>query len=383
VLIADDEQLVRDALADSIGSSSSCEVVGTASRGEEAIRLAGLVLPDVALVDVNMPGGGKKAVRGILACSPQTRVVVLSGSEDRATVLAVLRAGAAGYVVKSDGPNGIVDAIVRSARGESILSPEITGGVLDELALQLEHRELGESEARQAVERVRRVLDERRFETVFQPIIDLADGRSVGFEALTRFPGSSLQGPEVWFADAGAVGLRIELELATAAEAVRRFGQRLPGAFLALNFSPTTLPYCRGVLQQLGGQQIVVEITEHAAIDDYEALAPSLDALRADGVLLAVDDAGAGFASLRHALHLSPDIIKLDVSLTRGIDGDRRRHALATGLIGFAKELGASIVAEGIETTAELETLRELGVSCGQGFYLARPGPLPPAGVTR
>src|SRR4051812_3632431 len=103
VLIADDEQLVRDALADSVSSSPSCKVVGTAAGGDEAIQLAARVRPDVALVDVHMPGGGEQAVRGILACSPHTRVVVLSGSEDRTTVLEVLRAGAAGYVVKSDG----------------------------------------------------------------------------------------------------------------------------------------------------------------------------------------------------------------------------------------------------------------------------------------
>jgi EAL domain-containing protein (putative c-di-GMP-specific phosphodiesterase class I) len=92
---------------------------------------------------------------------------------------------------------------------------------------------------------------------------------------------------------------------------------------------------------------------------------------------LAIDDTGAGFASLRHILNLEPDIIKLDISLTRGVDVDRARRALAAALIAFAANTGASIVAEGVETASELSVLRDLGVGFGQGYLLGRPGPLP------
>jgi EAL domain-containing protein (putative c-di-GMP-specific phosphodiesterase class I) len=159
--------------------------------------------------------------------------------------------------------------------------------------------------------------------------------------------------------------------------AVARFREANPDTYLALNASPETLPSCGELFHDSDPPQAVIEITEHAAIDNYGALAPVLDALRQDGLRIAVDDAGAGFASLRHALHLSPDFIKLDVSLTRGIDTDPRRRALAAGLIGFANELGAEIIAEGIETKAELTALQELRVSYGQGYYLAKPAPLP------
>ena len=91
---------------------------------------------------------------------------------------------------------------------------------------------------------------------------------------------------------------------------------------------------------------------------------------------MAIDDAGAGFASLRHTLRIAPDIVKLDLSLTRDIDTDRAKRALAAALVSFAEEVGSALVAEGIETAGELQTLRDLGVGYGQGFFLARPGDL-------
>jgi EAL domain-containing protein (putative c-di-GMP-specific phosphodiesterase class I) len=121
----------------------------------------------------------------------------------------------------------------------------------------------------------------------------------------------------------------------------------------------------------------VIEVTEHAAVADYDALADCLRPLRERGVRLAIDDAGAGFASLRHILRLSPDVIKLDRTLCADIDTDPARHALATALIAFAAQIGSSVVAEGIERPEELLTLRALGVPYGQGFFLARPAQLP------
>jgi EAL domain-containing protein (putative c-di-GMP-specific phosphodiesterase class I)/DNA-binding NarL/FixJ family response regulator len=374
VLIADDEPLVRAALAESIGSDPAFELVGTAADADDAIRLARVFSPDVALVDVRMPGGGQRAVRGILEGSPRTRVVALSGSDDSATVLEMLQAGAASYVVKGD-PGAILETIVRAAGGQSILSAEIAGGVIHELATHVARRDLEEREARSLRERIRRVIDEERFTPVFQPIVELATGTTAGFEALSRFRDEPVQSPDRWFADASSVGLRTELELAAASAAVARFREAPVDGYLSLNLSPETLSSSSELVGRLTGDRVVIEITEHAAIEDYDALAPALAALRADGARVAVDDAGAGFASMRHALQLSPDFIKLDISLTRGIDGDPRRRALAVGLAGFASELGAAVIAEGIETAAELETLRALGVAYGQGYFIGRPGP--------
>jgi len=121
---------------------------------------------------------------------------------------------------------------------------------------------------------------------------------------------------------------------------------------------------------------VVVEITEHEQVDDYASLAAALAELRRLGARVAIDDAGAGFSSLRHTLALEPDIVKLDISLTQGIDSDRAKRALAASLIAFADEIGMDIVAEGVESAGELATLLELGVPFGQGYYLAEPGPI-------
>ena len=377
VLIADDEPLVREALADSIRLDPLFEVVGLAASADEAIGLATSSRPDVALLDFNMPGGGEHAARGILERSPATRIVALSGSNDRTVVLDMLRAGAASYVVKGAHPDEIIEAILRSARGASILSAEVASSVIGELTAHLDRRELEESESRHLLGRIRQVIDERLFDVMFQPIVDLREVQIVGVEALSRFSAEPIQTPDRWFAEAELAGLLAELELAAARTALARAGDLEPQMFLSLNLSPATLARCGPLFDDVGAGRLVVEITEHAAIDDYDALASHLAPIRDRGTRVAVDDAGAGFASLRHALQLSPDFIKLDVSLTRGIDGDRRRRALAAGLIGFADELGAEVVAEGIETRAELDALRELGVRYGQGYFLAAPGPLP------
>ncbi len=151
------------------------------------------------------------------------------------------------------------------------------------------------------------------------------------------------------------------------------------GQAIGVNASPATAASdaLKSCLAAVPGERVVLELTEHTRFDDYTKLMPALDALRARGVRIAVDDAGAGYSGLQHVLHLRPDILKLDLDLTHGIDTDPARHALATALVGFADRIGAVLLAEGIETGEELAVLRTLGVAWGQGFYLARPGPLP------
>jgi len=123
--------------------------------------------------------------------------------------------------------------------------------------------------------------------------------------------------------------------------------------------------------------RIVLEITEHSPVSDYDVLRRALEPLRELGVRVAIDDVGAGFASMRHVLRLDPDLLKLDMTLTRAIDADTSRHALVVALVAFAAQVGAGVVAEGVETQEELSALEDAGVQFAQGFLLARPGPLP------
>ena len=219
----------------------------------------------------------------------------------------------------------------------------------------------------------------RRILTLEGDVSRAADAERFVKEALARFGGKPPTSPEVWFHEAGEIGLRVDLELTTARAALAQLDRIQPPIYLAVNLSPDTAvsPMFLRLLAETPVDRVVFEISEHARVHDYDALNRSLAEIRALGGRLAIDDAGAGFASLHHILRLSPDIIKLDISLTRGVDGDRARHALASALTSFAAEIGATIVAEGIETREELEALRTLGVTHGQGYYLGRPGPLP------
>jgi EAL domain-containing protein (putative c-di-GMP-specific phosphodiesterase class I) len=218
---------------------------------------------------------------------------------------------------------------------------------------------------------VRELLEGDQLRIVFQPIADLNTGAFVGAEALSRFPDGRT--PPEWFAEADGVGLREELELLAASAAIKERSALPDGAFLAVNLSPDVAVMKASTLTRAAGPGLVIEVTEHAAIDDYELVEAVFDDVRGSGTRFAIDDVGAGFASLRHILQLRPELIKIDASLTHGIEHDRSRRALALGLTAFAEEFGATIVAEGIESDAELEALRAIGITYGQGYHIARP----------
>jgi EAL domain-containing protein (putative c-di-GMP-specific phosphodiesterase class I)/DNA-binding NarL/FixJ family response regulator len=376
VLIADDDPGILDSLGRLIGAEESMDLVGTAADADEAASLAATLHPDVAVVDVRMPGGGgSRAAREIRACSPETRIVALSAFDDPDVVLGMLEAGALGYMVKDASGDEILACIRRSANGQAVLSESITGSVIDELVRRVQRPAEETETLEEKISRVRQMVERSEFHTVFQPIIDLRNSRVVGLEALARFPDRP---PDVWFEDAAAAGLNEDLELATLQLALKTAGQLPEGLYLSVNLSPATMtsPSFTQVLDGFPLDRLVVEVTEHAPVDDYEALDAVVAPLRAAGCRLAVDDVGAGFSSLRHILRLAPDVIKLDISLTRHIDSDPPRRALATALISFASAINASIVAEGIETQDEVDALRGLGVTYGQGYHLSRPQPL-------
>lgn len=227
-------------------------------------------------------------------------------------------------------------------------------------------------------ERIRRVIDEQAFRIAYQPIWNLDPLRPVGMEALCRFDENSGQTPDVRFREADEAGLGAELEMAVIRKALEDLASLPEEIYLSVNASPGAIAGGKfaGMLESLPPKRIVLEITEHARVEDYRTLDRVLAPLRACGLRVAVDDAGAGYASLQHIVQLRPDIIKLDMTLTRDIDGDRARRSLAAALIFFAAETGARIIAEGIETEGELEALMALGVAGGQGYLLGRPAPL-------
>jgi EAL domain-containing protein (putative c-di-GMP-specific phosphodiesterase class I) len=249
--------------------------------------------------------------------------------------------------------------------------------VLAEIVADQVDREQLESEKRKLEwSRIRAILDSDHMDIEFQPIFDLLDCRIVSLEALARFWTEPMRPPAAWFAEAIEVGLGVELELAAMHAALLRLDEFPADVAIALNVSPATALDPRFCGLQDVADRVVIEITEHAQVDDYDALSEALAPLRARGARLAIDDVGAGFANLRHILRLAPDIVKLDLSLTQEIARDPAREALASSLVGFAGGVGASIVAEGISSDEDLALLRTLGVDYGQGFHLARPSAL-------
>ncbi|SFV31679.1 EAL domain, c-di-GMP-specific phosphodiesterase class I (or its enzymatically inactive variant) [Devosia crocina] len=247
-----------------------------------------------------------------------------------------------------------------------------------ELAAILISREIdATTEQRVNFDLIRRVLDNDELAVVVQPIFRIADNRLLGFECLSRFSGPEQWTPDVWFTMAASVGLGTELEMRAVEKGLALLDMFPDDIYLTFNVSPDTVisGSLAEALPAKHAGRVVVEITEHASVQDYGTLVAALNDMREKGVRLAVDDAGAGYASLRHILTLQPDIIKLDISLTRNIQDDLARHALAAALVHFGRETKSQILAEGVETAVELSVLGELGVETAQGYFLGRPMP--------
>lgn len=228
-------------------------------------------------------------------------------------------------------------------------------------------------------QRIQAVLDDpQAVRMVFQPIVDVVRNQTIAVEALARFDVTPYRPPDVWFTEAHANGVGVELELLAIALAVGQLPMLPDDVALTVNAGPETAGSreLRDIILAAPAGRIILELTEHTAIEDYAELIAALRVLRRAGTRIAIDDTGSGYSSLGHILKLAPDFIKLDRDLVSGVDVDPVRRALAASLVSFAAETGAQIIAEGIETEAELDVLRRLGVRNAQGYHLGRPAPL-------
>jgi EAL domain-containing protein (putative c-di-GMP-specific phosphodiesterase class I)/DNA-binding response OmpR family regulator len=225
-----------------------------------------------------------------------------------------------------------------------------------------------------ALNRIQRLISRRDFAIYLQPIVRLEDDSVMAVEALARF--ASGLPPDAQFAEAATLGLGLALERAAVVAAIEATASLPDGVALSANLSGDVIQNDEtlGELLRKAGRNVIVELTEHEPIDDYAALRAALAGF-GPAVKLAVDDAGSGYSSLRHILALQPAYVKLDMEWVRGIDQDPVRRSLVTGLDYFARETGCELIAEGIETAAELAALRELGIPYGQGYLLGRPEP--------
>jgi EAL domain-containing protein (putative c-di-GMP-specific phosphodiesterase class I) len=281
-------------------------------------------------------------------------------------------------------PVGILAAGIDREPAE--LSGAADGGIADLFTILGEHGAIArallvpELVARQREAALRAEIDvvirDAAFGPVFQPVVDMETGEVLGAEALTRFTDGTR--PDLRFEGAAEVGIGTRLEAATLAAAVAASSLLPEGIFLSVNVSPSLVlsgDTLAGALAGVG-RPVVLEITEHVPVADYAALRGAISAL-GPNVRVAIDDAGAGFASFRHILELQPAFVKLDLGLVRGIDADPARQALVAGMRYFATKTRCTLLAEGIETEAEAAMLRSLAVRIGQGFLLGRPAAVP------
>lgn len=234
--------------------------------------------------------------------------------------------------------------------------------------------ERGRDQARHSA--LDRIIANGEFFPVFQPIVDLSNKSIVGYETLTRFIDGMR--PDLRFLEANLLGRGVDLEIATLRRALDGVHQLPEGTFVSINVSPNLVledgEQLAEVIAGLG-RQVVLELTEHERVDDYNELRDALGTLGPE-TKLSVDDAGSGFASLRHVLSLQPHFVKLDLSLVRGIHNDPARQALVAGIEYFATETSSRLIAEGIEYPEEMEALQRLDVELGQGYLLGRPAPV-------
>lgn len=211
--------------------------------------------------------------------------------------------------------------------------------------------------------------------SVWQPVIDTDGNRVVAVEALARFNTRPYRPPNEWFAEAASVDRHTDLERNALIKGLAILPDLPDGMRVTCNLSGQALldPAIQEFLQGRRLDRIVLEITEHDMIADYESLLKVIGPLREQGMMLAIDDFGAGYASFQHILGLDPDVIKLDMSLVRNIDSLPTAQSIVRAMIGFTAEGDRYLVAEGVETGAEMDTLRALGVTRAQGYLFHKP----------
>ena len=361
VMVVDDDPVIRLSEA-AILRAAGYDVI-EATSGEEALALLANESCDLVLLDVLMPGlDGPSVVRELqkdeaLSTLP---VIYVTGLDDSEFLAASLDDGVDDYVVKPAGSHELVARVrarLRGAQARTTSSAAIDAQVRADRAL------------------IEDLLRSGAHRTVFQPIVDLVNHRTMGYEALTRFDDGTR--PDLQFARAGRVGLGHELELVTVERALEESHMLPTGCYVSINVSSSFLvssSELHRLLRNHIARPILLEITEHEEIEDYDAVRAALLSLGTN-VSLAIDDVGSGYASLRHLLRLGPRVIKLDMEWTEGAENEDRYLGAIVALTAMAERMGARLVTEGIETEAQLDLLRSLGVRYGQGYLLGRPVP--------
>jgi len=334
------------------------------------------VRPDLVLLDLHMPevdGFAVIAQVQAYAAGSYLPVLVLTADTTTATRNRALGLGAQDFLTKP------LDATETSLRIANLLQ---TRELYSTLRASVDHsarsRRVDRDGAATTRRRIERAMRDGERNIVYQPVVDTRTLQVVGHEALARFLDPGHGGPQRWFADAFSVGLGIEMEWSAAVAALSYLDLAPAPLFLAINMSPATALHMleQDLFTPHVASRMVIELTEHVPVEDYGAVRSAFAGLRTQGARLSADDLGAGYAGFRHLVRLRPDMIKLDISLISGIHRSTEKRALTRAMVSFAEEVGAQLIAEGVEEPEELAVLQDLGVGWAQGYLLGRPAPL-------
>ena len=383
VVVIDDEP-VNIALLTSFLRKVGFETVESTTDSREAMSLVNRFEPDLILLDLHMPHvSGYELLEQldpVINGSVPIPVLVLTADITEDARQRALKLGARDFISK---PFRLAELEMRIGNlVEARLSEQALARNVARLEARVNDEERNGPEAvrRELHRKIESTVADRAVHMVFQPIVDLHNGEATAYEALARFPRPPIEPPNVWFDQAHQVGLGVHLELVAAEVALRAMPGLEPSVRLALNVSEMTLrsPALVDLLRGVEMRRIILEVHEERGTTDLDELSRSLVRLQQMGAQVAVDELGRGSVVFERLLALRPDIVKLDRVLIREIDSDGGRQALVAGLVAYSNRIGATVVAEGIETEAELRTLAGLGVALGQGFFLGRPQPLGP-----
>lgn len=233
------------------------------------------------------------------------------------------------------------------------------------------------------IQKLKKIIEEKRIYIVFQPIVNLITGECLGYEALARGPkGTPLEAPELLFSLAAKAGFVFQLENICQESLIKQ--STVPSnQYLFINIEPSLLE--RKIYQKLSlfeashslKNKIVIEITERMAIKDYHSLDSILKDIKSKGFKIAVDDVGSGYATLESIVYLKPDFVKINNSLILGIHKDFIKQEITKTLVDISKKIKSETIAEGIENADDLIYLQKSGVDYGQGFYIAYPSLYP------
>lgn len=357
ILVVEDDALVRRAYERVLATVHD---VTSVNSGAEALIELGRGPFDAIVSDIDVPGmSGIELLKAVKSTEIRAPFLLVTGCPSLESAKEAVNWGAFCYLTKPVTPTELLDAVARATRpadgaptGRITVTPDQTLETRFERALSGMYM-------------------------AFQPIVAVAEKRVLGYEALLRTEEKSLARPPDLIAAAEQLG-RLDLLGRTARGLVAAAIPSAPSdarIFINLHASDLNDDQLVSPSSPLApyAHRIVLEITERASLDDVGDLGERIKALRARGYWIAIDDLGAGYAGLTSVSRLEPEVVKLDMSLVRGIDQSRTKQQLIASMAKVCRELDMTVVTEGVETRAERDALLELGCDVLQGYFYARP----------